>query len=96
MNWAIASKEIDNEVIENCEKKRETLLSIIIGCVIFCCLVPTNKDIKYILGGTIAVEGASLFMNAEGADKIPDNIVAVVNEFLEETKGESNENSSNP
>ena len=50
-------------------------------------LVPSLSEMKTILGGTVLVSVSKI----DGADKLPENLVAVANALLEEMKEKTNE-----
>lgn len=63
--------------------KIPVLIFICIGACIPM-LVPDKEDIKWIIGGTLAVEAAKGATQLEGIDKLPQNLVDAMNAFLEQ------------
>ncbi len=50
---------------------------------------PSREELKYIIGGSLAVNGAKAASDIEGVDKLPKNLVNAMNLFLEKAAEEN-------
>jgi len=50
----------------------------------FCLMIPSKSDFKYIIGGSLVINGSQAVSQIEGADKLPKNLVNAMNVFLED------------
>ncbi len=50
---------------------------------------PSGEELKYIIGGSLAVNGAKAASDIEGVDKLPKNLVNAMNLFLEKAAEEN-------
>jgi len=46
-------------------------------------LYPSKDDLKYIIGGSLVINGAQAASDIEGVEKLPENLVNAMNVFLE-------------
>ena len=47
------------------------------------CLYPSKDDLKYIIGGSLVINGVQAASDIEGVEKLPENLVNAMNVFLE-------------
>lgn len=64
-------------------------LWIIIPLLVMAVGVPSKSDIKFIIGGSVALSVGEEFIGAKGIENLPSNIIDAANAFLEESKGET-------
>jgi hypothetical protein len=50
---------------------------------------PSKEDLKYIIGGSLVVNGAQAASDIEGVEKLPKNLVNAMNVFLEKAVEET-------
>ena len=55
----------------------------IILFVIIILAYPSKDDLKYIIGGSLVINGAQAASDIEGVEKLPENLVNAMNVFLE-------------
>lgn len=68
--------------------KAKMAIGIFIVVVFLGALYPSEKDIKYIIGGTAIWKTADYLADNEEAKKIPDNVLKAMNSFLEQVNEE--------
>lgn len=49
---------------------------------------PSISDLKYIIGGTVLIEGGKMIADSKEAQKLPDNIIKAANTFLTKVNDE--------
>jgi hypothetical protein len=50
---------------------------------------PSKHDLKYIIGGSLVVNGVKAASDIEGVEKLPENLVNAMNIFLEKAVEET-------
>ena len=76
-SYPMSEREIENEGRSN--KFFKLITKVFIGVSIVALLIPSTKDLQYIIGGAVAIE----IVKSEEARKLPDNVLKSVNTFLE-------------
>jgi len=61
---------------------KRTIVSVIIFGVLTAAY-PSKSDLKWIIGGAMVWNGIAYAKDIEGAEKLPENMVAAMNQFLE-------------
>lgn len=63
----------------------------ILFAVFLVCLYPSKDDLKYIIGGSLVINGvqAASDIDIEGVEKLPENLVNAMNVFLEKAVEEN-------
>jgi len=70
-------KSTNISIIGKIPKKTVFLLLVIIWAY------PSKDDLKYIIGGSLVINGAQAASDIEGVEKLPENLVNAMNVFLE-------------
>ena len=75
--------ELLNSVYK-CIPKKALLLALFLVC-----LYPSKDDLKYIIGGSLVINGVQAASDIEGVEKLPKNLVNAMNVFLEKAVEEN-------
>ena len=57
---------------------KKTIIALLALMLIY----PTPKDLQYIIGGAVVINGVQAASDIEGIDQLPENLVNAANEFL--------------
>ena len=70
--------------VNKCIPKKALLLALFLVC-----LYPSKDDLKYIIGGSLVINGVQAASDIEGVEKLPKNLVNAMNVFLEKAVEEN-------
>lgn len=56
----------------------------LIFAILLTVLYPSKEDLKYIIGGSLVINGVQAASEIEGVEKLPKNLVNAMNHFLED------------
>jgi hypothetical protein len=71
-----------------CVIKNHIPIKTIILALLIVVLYPSKEDMKYIIGGSIAINGVQAADDIKGAKELPENLINAMNHFLKETQKE--------
>jgi len=80
----IMSTELDKSAEEVMDvHKKYVPFKLILLIAFLTALYPSKDDLKYIIGGSLVINGVQAASDIEGVEKLPENLVNAMNVFLE-------------